>query len=423
MRARLVIIGLTCLYLVACAAAPKIGDTSIVEFRNGRWFDGSKFISRSYYAVNGTLTERRRGQPTASIDLDGAFVIPPFGEAHNHNLTGIEAWDRAAVRNYLNDGVFYVQIQGNLPLDDAAKTRLGLNTRLSVDATFAQGSLTATGGHPIALAENVLLPRGYYPGFTKETLKNHLYFTVDRLNDLEIAWPLLLAQKPDFVKAFLVYSDEFATRAQADRYFGARGLDPSLLRDIAKKAHASGLRLSVHVANARDFRNAVLAGADQIAHLPPLPVSVPGVAALELLTKEDAFAAASRKVVVITTASAVARSSRLTEDERNRYRAAQIENLKQLKAAGVRLAVGSDDVTDTSRKEVEYLRGLAVFSNVELLRMWTYDTPIAIFPSRRIGQLREGYEANFLVLGGNPLDDWENLYRITMRFKQGVRID
>jgi imidazolonepropionase-like amidohydrolase len=54
-----------------------------------------------------------------------------------------------------------------------------------------------------------------------------------------------------------------------------------------------------------------------------------------------------------------------------------------------------------------------------LLRAWSIDTPRTIFPERRLGALRPGYEANFLVLGADPLRDAENLHRISMRVKAG----
>jgi hypothetical protein len=43
-------------------------------------------------------------------------------------------------------------------------------------------------------------------------------------------------------------------------------------------------------------------------------------------------------------------------------------------------------------------------------------------PHRRIGFLRDGYEASFLALEGNPLEDWRNVRRITLRFKQGLEV-
>jgi imidazolonepropionase-like amidohydrolase len=53
------------------------------------------------------------------------------------------------------------------------------------------------------------------------------------------------------------------------------------------------------------------------------------------------------------------------------------------------------------------------------LNLWTTTTPQAIFPDRRIGRLDAGYEASFLVLGGNPLDDFSAVRTIRRRVKQG----
>jgi len=36
---------------------------------------------------------------------------------------------------------------------------------------------------------------------------------------------------------------------------------------------------------------------------------------------------------------------------------------------------------------------------------------------------REGYEASFLALEGNPIEDLRNLHRIKLRFKQGVLLE
>jgi imidazolonepropionase-like amidohydrolase len=51
--------------------------------------------------------------------------------------------------------------------------------------------------------------------------------------------------------------------------------------------------------------------------------------------------------------------------------------------------------------------------------MWCETTSEAIFPGRKIGRLKDGYEANFLVLAGDPLKDFANTGKIEMRFKQG----
>jgi imidazolonepropionase-like amidohydrolase len=51
--------------------------------------------------------------------------------------------------------------------------------------------------------------------------------------------------------------------------------------------------------------------------------------------------------------------------------------------------------------------------------MWSETTPKAIFPQRKIGALEEAYEANFLVLEANPIQDFSKVKRIRIRVKQG----
>ena len=93
--------------------------------------------------------------------------------------------------------------------------------------------------------------------------------------------------------------------------------------------------------------------------------------------------------------------------------------MKLLHENGVLLAIGSDNPTDSSVGEIQYLQKLGIFDNLTLLKMWTETTAKAIFPKRKIGALKEGYEASFLALEGNPLEDLQNVRRIKFRLKQG----
>src|SRR5688572_24909557 len=137
------------------------------------------------------------------------------------------------------------------------------------------------------------------------------------------------------------------------------------------------------------------------------------------LRAEDARQAAARGTVVITTMSP---SSRAPAALRLGFRAIQAAALRLLHDQRVTLAVGSDNVADTSKEEAEHLLSLGVLDNRALLTMWTETTARAIFPQRRIGRLPEGYEANFLALEGNPLLDWQQVRRIRFRFKQGIEV-
>jgi hypothetical protein len=65
---------------------------------------------------------------------------------------------------------------------------------------------------------------------------------------------------------------------------------------------------------------------------------------------------------------------------------------------------------------------LGVFDNRTLLNVLTRATPKAIFPTRMIGELRDGYAASFLALDGNPIEKLENIKRISVRVKGATEV-
>ena len=54
-----------------------------------------------------------------------------------------------------------------------------------------------------------------------------------------------------------------------------------------------------------------------------------------------------------------------------------------------------------------------------VLNAATEKTAQLIFPSRKIGRLVEGYEANFIALDANPLEDFSNVRKIALLVKNG----
>src|SRR5262245_50769117 len=98
-------------------------------------------------------------------------------------------------------------------------------------------------------------------------------------------------------------------------------------------------------------------------------------------------------------------------------------NLQLLKKYNVSIAIGSDSYSKTSAFEAWRLYDLKIFSNLQFLKMWSEITTATIFPKRKIGYLKEGYEASFLVLNKDPLTDFKNTEQISLRVKQGVILD
>jgi imidazolonepropionase-like amidohydrolase len=99
-----------------------------------------------------------------------------------------------------------------------------------------------------------------------------------------------------------------------------------------------------------------------------------------------------------------------------------VHNIGLLRAQKVPLLIGSDQMEGTAAIEIAALARSGAFTNLELLQLWSVATPQAIFPNRRIGSIADGFEASFLVLSGDPLTDFRNTQRITMRVKRGIPI-
>ena len=407
---------LTLFALPACPQSDKAASdiSKNVAFTNGLWFNGNSFRHRTGYAVGSVLSFRRPSRLDATVDLAGKFVVPPFGEAHNHNVEILNKID-ALIQRYLRHGIFYVKDPDNLP-SGRDQVLPKINRPESIDVAFSNGGFTGKDGHPTELVKRNI-DRGIW---TPADGDGAFYYSISSEAELERKWPGFLATKPDFVKTYLLFSEDYAARKDDPKYFGWKGLDPALLKAIVQKAHGVGLRVSTHVESAADFHNALMAGVDEINHTPGFRVSgdVANHSLSEFqIAESDARFAASHGVYVVTTladASQPVSAGKLSErDELNR------RNLALLKKHRVKLALGSDNYRGDTVPEALYLESLHVFSNRELLEVWCDTTAKTIFPQRNIGKLQNGYEASFLVLDGNPLEDFSAVQHISVEVKQG----
>lgn len=393
------------------------------EFSHGNWFDGRTFTPKKFYTVNGVFTARKPAQVERVIDLTGKYVVPPFGEAHNHNVESSRI--DAMIKAYLQVGIFYVKNPNSLPrFTTPLLSKINLPT--SIDAIFSGGGLTGSGGHPVEIVQRSIQRKVW----TEADGEGAFYFTIDNQADLDRKWETIKTGKPDFIKTYLLFSEEYDKRKDDPAYLGLKGLDPKLLPEIVRRAHNAGLRVSTHIETAKDFHHALMAGADEINHMvgysPDLKrIKTEGLAMYEI-AESDARLAGKRKLVVVTTLhdviAGVTKIEETTPDValRQEYKQLLIRNLQLLKKHGVRLAIGSDHYRSTAALEAERLAALNAFDNLTLLKLWCEETAAAIFPKRKIGYLKEGYEASFLVLSGNPVSDFANVKKIEMRVKQGT---
>lgn len=399
------------------------------QFVNGNWFDGKKFVNKTFYSAGGVLLNRKPEKINETIDLKNGYVVPPFADAHTHHFDGIYTLD-AQNKLYLKEGVFYAKVQTDVR-SGAVQTMKKLNQPNAVDVSFAHGALTHTDGHGIeiyeALALNLYFDRKIYDANIEKIRASRLreddaYYIIDTLADLENKWQKILDGKPDFIKIYLLTSEDFEKKRNNPGSFtlGGIGLDPKIVPAVVEKAHRAGLRVSAHVDTVTDYRIALAAGVDEMAHLPGYYIQPNDKLEKYFLTKDDARKSARQNLWVIPAPvvfGGIEPQIRAQTDEVLKH------NLNLLKKYKVNIAFGSDSYGRTSVADVLYLNKIGIFSNLEALKVWTEETPRTIFPDRRIGKLRDGYEASFLVLNGNPLEDFAQVKNINFRFKQGTIID
>lgn len=398
------------LFTMACATSPDVPPA--YRFDGGLWFDGQTFTPRTAYVVDGALQFSEAVVAAENVvDLKGGYVIPPLCEGHNHNIGGAAEGVEETINGYLEDGVYYAMMQGSFAFY-REKIADKLNHSKSVDVAFANNGLTGAGGHPRRLREWLMERFGRYPEFTKETLPDKGYFEADDLAQLHEKWALIFAERPDFVKVMLFYSEEYGERKDNPDYYGRRGLDPELMPELVRLVHDAGLRLSVHVETDADMATALKAGADIIAHLPSHDSP-------KRISDETILLATKTNAALITTTSIAKRMQLRDPEEYERTLQAQRENLSRLAAAGANLVLGSDNVRDTSLGEAEHLASLGALDNGTILRMWTENCARTVFPDRRIGRLADGFEGSFIVLDGDPLEDFSAVRRIKLRIKDG----
>ncbi|GJL49901.1 MAG: hypothetical protein NPIRA01_11280 [Nitrospirales bacterium] len=414
----------------------------VYAFTNGKWFDGRTFQDTIFYVKNGFLTKTRPPVVDETINLKGQFVLPPFGEAHTHNVEGPWNIDQT-IQTYLRHGVFYVKNLNNIR-EFAEQIQNKINNPQSIDVAFAHAGITSSDGHPIRLYEEVLRLHRYEPIIGKKTpgwFNNRGYFVIDSRQDLDRTWPKIVAGKPDFLKIYIGQISPVAPHAHAPQARFHRGLYANLIAPIVRRAHKNGLRVSAHVETAADFRQAVQSGVNEIAHTPGWYIPTVEQASETILQKHDADLALQHNVTVVSTTVASlispseqhqsdadphAHSSESQTDHHNTHaqhiqQAAekiQRDNLQLLHQRGVKVAIGSDHA-ETSRAEALHLHNLEIFDNLTLLKLWCENTAATIFPHRKIGKLTEGYEANFIVLQGDPIQDFEQIRHITLRVKHG----
>ena len=385
------------------------------EFKNGNWFNGTDFTPATWYSTNGKLSKKAPSQIDSVIDLTNRWVIPPFGDAFSACLTE-HPTPEMQLKSYLNEGIFYVQTLGNTKEGrEKVSSKVSANTP---DISFANGEITCTLGEPFMRYEPTALGIKNPNEIKNRTneIKNKRtgmgdgYWFIDDKSALSANWDKIKAQKPGVIAISLLDAEKMGGKE-------GKGLTAETAKAVVKKAHKADLKVFARVENTSDIRLAVKLGVDGIAGLPGSNWNGEGSTAAFDLSDEDLKLLAKKKTIVVPVFSK-AQSMGKPKPAVMTYQSALMQRML---AAGVKVAVGSDDPQRTIRTEVTYWFNMGGQLNLSAaLRALCETTPQAIFPERKIGRIDSGYEASFLVLEDNPLNNFLKMRAISFKVKNGV---
>ncbi|NAY90525.1 hypothetical protein GTQ34_01225 [Muricauda sp. JGD-17] len=392
-------------------------------YTNGQWYNGKDFISKVFYEVDGIFSDESPDSIVKTTDLKGGYVIPPFASAHNHNLD--REWQLGFLpKAYLDEGTFYYQALTSMQ-KQANALRSFFENDSTIDVKFAQQGLTSTLGHPFMAYEpfSMGLTFDNWESNMDKILQsrieeNNSYIFIDSISQIDEKLNIFYNSNPDVAKIYLLDVENYKVNSNTGTA-GLHGLSKPVARLVAEKLKKKGFTVYAHIETASDFEFAAEIGVDCVAHMPGYGFEGLPENELKYYVDDQSMQKAASKGMRVIPTTAISISRRTIKDSLAKT-AFTKSFLTRFKNAGGNIIVGSDMFNMTLTPEIDALHALDIFSNEELLKILTMDTPQYVFPERKIGKLEAGYEASFLVLENNPLRDFSAIKDIVFAAKQGI---
>ncbi len=441
--------------------ARQFQQSRTVLIRGARIFvgDGRVIESGAVLVKNGKIEHVYEGEApdpkqlhAEAVEAAGKTVLPGLIDVHVHLSSpggfsqSAEAYatNKAmprALAAYLYSGITAVKSVGD-PLDDILKTRTLVNSgeRLGAEL-FAVGPMfTAKGGHGTEYLR--FIPEAY-----RKAAEEQIVRTPSTVEEARLQVDALKQVGVDGIKAIL-------ETGQSGYIF--ERMDTAVFRAVAAEARAKALPIVVHTGDSHDVADALGAGVDGIEHgssRDEIPVALfqqmktsgvtydPTLSAWEGFTDvaSGSLEPLERPLVLQAAPAGLIESSKKFLQSADGVRMRESikkygvdlgiakRNLMAAWQAGVTLVTGSDAGNPlvlhgpTIEREVELWVEAGIPPEVAL-QAATYNSARLLRVSDRMGLIKEGHEANLLLVDGNPLKDIKQIESIQSVFLKGERI-
>jgi imidazolonepropionase-like amidohydrolase len=390
-------------------AAEERGPEGTVVLRGGRIFDGTGAGLRAATLVlagsriQGVLAPSDTSWPAEArvLDVTGMTVLPGLIDMHTHldytepgipveqavNPTHATLRAVERLRFYIESGITSVRDTGSKYDVPFRLKEFVAENRIPGPRIFAAGQLiTATGGHG---AEG-LTPRADLYGAVREASGPDDWREAVREN---------FKNGADFIKLASHFSE-------------------AEVRAAVEEAHALGLRVTV---DAETFYIgwAVEAGVDSVEH--PLPRTDEVIQ----MMADKAVHSVPTLIPYVYIFDLAGGYYGSTSRRFSFSKEANLDVLRRMKKAGVRMGVGTDLVSDWFRYlPTAYIHELELFveggySRAEALAAATRDGAVILGMEDKLGTLEPGKLADVLVVRGNPTEDLGALANVELVFRGG----
>ncbi len=431
------------LLLAAAIALPAAAEPTLLE--NARVFDGTRDLGITPVLIDGQrILHVGTPLPAAAkaarrVDYSGKTVLPGLVSDHIHvaNTEGTEHGDKFYTRdNVIRDlrqfqryGITTVTALGMNGHDFIAiRTQVNADPKLGAQLYGAGGGIGAVDGAPPAAAM----------GITRDA--------VARPRNAEEARAAVASQQADGVDLIKLWVDNLGGKVPM--------MSPEIYRAAISEAHARGLKVAAHIHDLEQARDLVDAKVDIIAHGIRDRAIDPGLARrmrdqgtwyIATINIDEAnywyaenpqalqkpfLRNALPPAVLQRWSQPDWQSKQLAGEGIAKARASvatNMENLRRLDAAGVKLGFGTDAGAMPQRvigfaehRELQLMVD-AGLSPTRVLQIATAQAADLLGLSDR-GRIAAGKRADLLVVDGNPLNDIADTQQIQAVWQAGQEV-
>ena len=419
--------------------APSSGGATVFEGARLIVGDGNTPIENSAFVVdnNRFTSVGRKGEiaipaGAARVDLTGRTVMPAMVDVHSHlgflDMTNMSMSKENFTRENLTDHLERYAYHGFAAVCSFGTDMGDLPFQMR-DEIIPNAALYRTVGRGLA-----------YPGSGPgDPSRNDVPYPVTTEAEARAAVQDLAPKKPDFVKIWV--DDRNGTRQK---------LTPPLFRAAADEARRQGLPSVAHVFDLADAKELLRAGVEGFTHM-----------VRDQLVDDEFMALLRERPNVWFTPNLGGMNRELQPGGRrprwadepmmhetippqilerrldqlartpagtNASRAWDVQNTARLKAANVRLVLGSDAAGDSNRwlgatAHIELENFVAAgFTPAEAIVAATR-TAAEVLRLNQLGTVAPGKSADFIVLDANPLDNIANTRKIAQVYLRGQQVD